>query len=146
LKDKTYRREWAQNAARSKLREMRGRGMSDAMIGRRIGGDQPISGTFISALLRDVDPKPVSYRVWQALVEMEGLPTAEPRAEATTDPTNSVQVANDQPTTDLSAQLAALNNSINGLLAANVILAQQVQAALAELSRLRKQQSDPKGQ
>lgn len=71
----------------------------------------------------------------------------EPPASMQVDlPRNETKQAEDQPTTDLSAQLAALNNSINGLLAANVILAQQVQAALAELSRLRKQQSDPKGQ
>ena len=62
IKDKTYRREWAQRAALTKLRELRGKGWSDARIGRDLGGEEPISGTFIAAMLRDIDPKPMTGR------------------------------------------------------------------------------------
>lgn len=69
MKDKDYRRDWAQAAARKKLIELRGR-WSDARIGREVGG---VSGTYIAALLREDDPKPVSKKVWDALVQEHGL-------------------------------------------------------------------------
>lgn len=73
LKDKDYKRDWAQEQARAKLRAMRGSGMSDVAIGKLVGGSEPITGVFIGAVLRETDPKPVSQRVWDGLIERAGF-------------------------------------------------------------------------
>lgn len=92
--DKTYRRDWAQELARQKLREMRGSGLSDVKIGERLGN---VTGVFIGAILRKEDPKPVSKKVWDALVEKEGLrpvPGGSPIPSAQTDTVSEDQSEN----------------------------------------------------
>lgn len=82
--NKDYRRDWAQERARQKLRELRGLRWSDTKIGEKTG----VSGQFIGTLLREKDPKPISEKVWDALVKDFGVdpnPPANGPVEAQTE-------------------------------------------------------------
>lgn len=65
---------------------MRGDGLSNVDIGAKTG----VSGVFIGNILKKEDPKPVSKKVWDALVNKCGLIPVEPEPTTTRQETDSV--------------------------------------------------------
>lgn len=66
---------------------MRGDGLSNVKIGARLG---EVSGVYIGAILRKNDPKPVSKKVWDNLIQKEGFKPRDPDVHGHGDATEKV--------------------------------------------------------
>lgn len=60
------------------MRELKGKGWSNVRIGELAG----VSGVYIGSTLREDDPKPVSRKVWDALVAKTDLVPVDPGKSA----------------------------------------------------------------
>lgn len=98
LKNRDYRKDAAQEAALRKLKELRGEGLPLTRIAKDLG----VSAQFVGMMLKDEDPKPVSRKVWEAMVAKGWV--AAPGSPAVVAPAQTETVAN-PPTSESVALL-----------------------------------------
>lgn len=97
---KGYKEEWAQRAARHRLKKLRGGGQSMADIGRTLG----FSGVYIGNVLRAERPAAVSKRLWEAMEEKLNF-APDPNSASEPMETDIARDANPQGAADLEALL-----------------------------------------
>lgn len=102
---KDYKRDWAQAAAREKLKAMRGEGHSLMEIARLLG----FSGVFIGNVLRKENPDPVSEKLWDAMIERLDFHPAQP---SYAEPQSKVAEVSDPKASTASPELLARIQSL----------------------------------
>lgn len=144
MKDKDYRKDWAQELALKKLREMRGEGIKLRWIAKELD----VKPQFIGSILRKIEPKPVSEKVWLGMIAKKWI-TSEAVGNRGVSPTTIPIVAQPEgiPATNAAllaafqeelAAIAKVAPSLTTLAETNKQLYADLQRVTAERDELRR--------